>query len=49
MNKCVTTMGDDGIAIGVIKHRYKVDVRNAICFGVLRGNALAMHSVDDPS
>ena len=45
MNKCVTTMGDDGIAIGVIKHRYKVDVRNAICFGVLRGNALAMHNV----
>jgi len=48
MNKRVTTLGDDGIQLGVIKARYKVEVRNAICFGVLRGNALAMHTVGRP-
>ena len=47
-NKSVTSLGDDGIQLGVIKQRYKVEVRNAICFGVLRGNALAMHAVGRP-
>ena len=48
MNKSVTTLRDDGIQVGVIKARYKVEVRNALCFGVLRGNALAMHAVGRP-
>ena len=47
-NKSVSTLGDDGIQLGVVKARYKVEVRNALCFGVLRGNALAMHAVGRP-
>ncbi len=39
---------DDGIALGVIKARFKKEVRNALCFGVLRGNALAMGAVGRP-
>jgi hypothetical protein len=39
---------DDGIEQGVIKNRYKVQVKNAIAFGILRGNALAMNSVGRP-
>ena len=45
LNRCVASLRDDGIPLGVIKARYKVEVRNAICFGVLRGNALAMNAV----
>jgi len=47
MNKCISVSRDDGIPLGVIKARYKV-VRNAVCFGVLRGNALAMHAAGRP-
>jgi hypothetical protein len=36
---------DDAIPLGTIKARYKLEVSNAICFGLLRGNALAMNSV----
>jgi hypothetical protein len=32
----------------VIKARFKQEVRNALCFGVLRGNALAMGAVGRP-
>jgi len=48
LNKCISKTRDDGIPMGVIKARYKIEVRNAICFGVLRGNALAMHSAGRP-
>ena len=48
MNKCVTNIRDDGIPLGIIKARYKVEVKNAICFGLLRGNALAMNAVGRP-
>ena len=48
MNKCVTTLRDDGIQLGVIKARNKIEVRNAICFGLLRDNALAMNAVGRP-
>ena len=43
MNKNLTGIRDDGIQLSVLKARYKVEVRNAICFGLLRGNALAMN------
>ena len=33
---------DDGIPFSVVKARYRKQVKNAWCFGVLRGNALAM-------
>ena len=46
MNKTVgQSVRDDAIPLSVIKARYKVEVNNAICFGLLRGNALAMSSV----
>ena len=45
MNKTLTSARDDAIPLSVIKARYRVEVSNAICFGLLRGNALAMHSV----
>ena len=49
MNKSMsTTTRDDGVAMGLIKARYKIQVKNAICFGVLRGNAFAMNSVGRP-
>jgi len=32
----------DGLAAGVIKGRFKVQLRNAICFALVRGNALAI-------
>jgi hypothetical protein len=47
-NKTVTSFRDDGIRLGVIKARFKTEVRNAICFGIIRGNALAMNSVGRP-
>jgi hypothetical protein len=34
----------DGIPLGVIKNRYNTQITNAICFGLLRGKALAMNS-----
>jgi hypothetical protein len=37
-------LSPDGIPLGVLKGRYKSQVRNALCFGILRGNALAMNS-----
>ena len=48
MNKNLTSTRDDGIQLSVIKARYKVEVRNAICFGLLRGNALAMNAAGRP-
>ena len=45
MNKTLTSVREDAIPLSVIKARYRVEVKNAICFGLLRGNALAMHSV----
>ena len=48
LNKCISKIRDDGIPFGVVKARYKTEVRNAVCFGLLRGNALAMHSVGRP-
>jgi hypothetical protein len=47
-NKTMDSHRDDGIPMGVIKARYKTEVRNALCFGVLRGNALAMSAVGRP-
>jgi len=32
----------DGLAAGVIKGRFKVELRNSICFALVRGNALAI-------
>jgi hypothetical protein len=32
----------DGVEPGVIKGRFKVELRNSICFALLKGNALAM-------
>jgi hypothetical protein len=34
----------DGLPLGVIKNRYKTQITNALCFGLLRGKALAMNS-----
>ena len=48
LNKCIAKKRDDGIPFGVVKDRYKKEVRNAICFGLVRGNALAMHSAGRP-
>src|SRR4029079_12388563 len=48
LNKSLPKSREDGIPLGVVKNRYKVEVRNAICFGILRGNALAMHSAGRP-
>ena len=47
-NRTMDSSRDDGIALGVIKARFKKEVRNALCFGVLRGNALAMGAVGRP-
>ena len=32
----------DGLAAGVLKGRFKVELRNSICFALVRGNALAV-------
>ena len=48
LNKCIVKTRDDGVPFGVIKARYKTEVRNAVCFGLVRGNALAMHSAGRP-
>ena len=48
MNKTLTGFRDDVIPFTVIKARYKKEVRNAVCFELLRGNALAMSSVGRP-
>lgn len=46
LNKSMaTTVRDDGIPFSTIKARYRQRVRNALCFGLLRGNALAMNAV----
>ena len=47
-NKNLPKHRDDGIEIGVLKNRYKTHVKNALCFGLLRGNALAMNSMGRP-
>ena len=33
-----------GVTPAMLKGRFKVHLRNAICFAVLRGNALAVHN-----
>ena len=48
LNKCISKTRDDGVLFSLIKARYKTEVRNAICFGLARGNALAMHSAGRP-
>ena len=48
MNKSLTSARDDGIPLSVIKSRYKTEIKTAICFGLLRGHALAMHSAGRP-
>lgn len=48
LNKGIAKTRDDGIPFGIIKARYKTEVRNAVCFGLLRGNALAMNSAGRP-
>ena len=48
LNKCIAKTRDDGIPFGIIKARYKAEVRNAVCFGLLRGNSLAMNSAGRP-
>ena len=46
LNKSIsTTTRDDGVPTSVIKTRYKQQVRNAVCFGLLRGNAFAMNTL----
>ena len=39
---------DDGIPFSTVKARYKIEVKNALCFGLLRGNAFAMNAVGRP-
>jgi len=48
MNKTLTGTRDDGVALSTLKARYKVQVRNAICFGLARGNSLAMNAAGRP-
>ena len=48
LNRCISKTRDDGIPFGVVKARYKIEARNAVCFGLVRGNALAMHSAGRP-
>lgn len=38
----------DGVSLGTIKARFRVQIRNALCFGLLRASALAMHSMGRP-
>ena len=46
LNKTLSTVvRDDGIPFSTIKARYKQKVQNAMCFGLLRGNAFAMNAV----
>ena len=35
---------DDGIPLGIVKSRYRTQISNALCFGILRGKALALNS-----
>ena len=39
---------DDGIPFSTVKARYKQEVKNALCFGLLRGNAFSMNAVGRP-
>ena len=33
---------DEGVAANVLKGRFKVELKNAICFALVRGNALSV-------
>ena len=35
---------EDGIPLGIVKSRYRTQISNALCFGILRGKALALNS-----
>ena len=48
MKKNLPSNRDDGVPQSVLKARFKVEVRNALCFGVARGNSLSMNSVGRP-
>ena len=34
----------DGLAAGVLKGRYKVELKNTLCFALVRANALAINN-----
>ena len=34
---------EDGIPLGIVKSRYRTQISNALCFGILRGKALALN------
>src|SRR6478672_7925887 len=34
----------DGLAAGVLKGRFKVELKNTLCFALVRGNALALNN-----
>ena len=34
----------DGLTPGVLKGRFKIELKNSICFALVKGNALAMHN-----
>ena len=46
LNTSLTNSGPraDGVGLGIIKARFQTQIKNALCFGLARGNALAMHS-----
>ena len=49
LNHSLSTVSrDDGIPSSTVKARYKEEVQNALCFGLLRGNAFAMNAVGRP-
>ena len=39
----------DGLTVPVLKGRFKVQLKNSLCFALLRGNALAMYNQGMPS
>src|SRR6476661_7803524 len=34
----------DGLTPNILKGRYKIELKNSLCFALLKGNALAMHN-----
>jgi hypothetical protein len=43
-----SVLRDDGVPFSTVKARYKHQIKNSLCFGVLRGNAFAMNAVGRP-
>jgi len=39
----------DGLTVAVLKGKFKVQLKNSLCFALLRGNALAMYNQGMPS